>query len=195
MNYPLHLKHEIILGSQSPRRQQLLRGLGVDFEINVIPTEEDFDSSQPHHEIAMSISAHKGSKFKDLLSVQSNKLVITADTVVSVDNDILNKPGNENEARMMLERLSASEHKVFTGVCITTNEKQEVFFGETKVLFDNLTDEEITYYIQAFRPFDKAGSYGVQEWLGYIGIKKIDGCFFNVMGLPLNLLYQHLKSY
>jgi septum formation protein len=194
MQHPLNIPYKIILGSQSPRRKELLSGLGIDFTIEVIPTEEDFDPQQSPEEIAMSIAIKKGKCFLTQ-EFQNNHLIITADTIVSIHRKILNKPKDYNEAIEMIQLLSGNKHTVYTGVCITTSNKQESFVCSTDVYFNNLSTAEIEYYIETYQPFDKAGSYGVQEWVGYVGIDKIEGCFFNVMGLPVNELYKRLKSY
>lgn len=194
MQHPLNIPYKIILGSQSPRRKELLSGLGIDFTIEVIPTEEDFAPQQSPEEIAMSIAIKKGKCFLTQ-EFQNNHLIITADTIVSIHRKILNKPKDYNEAIEMIQLLSGNKHTVYTGVCITTSNKQESFVCSTDVYFNNLSTAEIEYYIETYQPFDKAGSYGVQEWIGYVGIDKIEGCFFNVMGLPVNELYKRLKSY
>ena len=142
----------------------------------------------------MSIAIKKGKCFLTQ-EFQNNHLIITADTIVSIHRKILNKPKDYNEAIEMIQLLSGNKHTVYTGVCITTSNKQESFVCSTDVYFNNLSTAEIEYYIETYQPFDKAGSYGVQEWIGYVGIDKIEGCFFNVMGLPVNELYKRLKSY
>lgn len=201
MNDPLNLPYHIILGSQSPRRKELLAGMGVNFDIKVIPTTEEFDSTQPPAEIAKSIAIKKGQCFEEIIAEYLsadeplNSLVITADTIVSIHDRILNKPVHKAEAVEMLQLLSGNKHTVFTGVCITTELGQESFVCSTDVYFNKLSHAEIDYYIETCRPYDKAGSYGVQEWIGYVGIQKIEGCFFNVMGLPVNELYKKLKKY
>lgn len=194
MNYPLNIPYQIILGSQSPRRKELLAGMGIDFEIRVIPTDENFDAIKSPIEIAASIAIKKGECFRELATTE-NKLIITADTIVSIDNKILNKPADKSEAIKMLKILSGNMHTVYTGVCITTAQGQDSFTSSTDVYFNELTENEIDFYIEKCQPYDKAGSYGVQEWIGYVGIKKIEGCFFNVMGLPVQELYKKLKAY
>lgn len=194
MDYPLHLPYQIILGSQSPRRKSLLEGMGLPFTVEVIPTDEAFDASAPPDIIATSIAVKKGSCFIERVS-NGEFLVITADTIVSINNRILNKPSDKNEALEMLNELNGNMHTVYTGVCITSDVGQESFVSATNVYFNQLSKSELEYYIDNFKPYDKAGSYGVQEWIGYVGIKKMEGCFFNVMGLPLNDLYKKLKKY
>lgn len=197
MQYPLDIPYQIILGSQSPRRKALLEGMGINFEVMVIPTDESFDLNWDPAKIATMIAIKKGNSFEKLLNEDNHnpKLVITADTIVSIDDLILNKPADRDEAYAMIKKLSGKIHKVFTGVCITTTNKQDAFVSCTDVYFNELTDQEIDYYIEKHQPYDKAGSYGVQEWIGYVGIRRIDGCFFNVMGLPANELYIRLKKY
>lgn len=194
MNYPLNIPYQIILGSQSPRRKSLLEGMGLNFTIEVIPTDEEFDATAPPDIIATSIALKKGACFMEKVKDKKH-LVITADTIVSIHHRILNKPGDKAEAMEMLTSLSGNMHTVYTGVCITTHEGQETFVSATDVYFNHLSPQELDYYIETCKPYDKAGSYGVQEWIGYVGIKKIEGCFFNVMGLPLNDLYKKLKKY
>lgn len=194
MQYPLQLPYQIILGSQSPRRKQLLEGMGVDFSVEIIPTDESFDPSLPPHQIALLIASAKARCFEKKVE-SSPIMVITADTIVSINNTILNKPADTEDAVRMINMLSGKKHTVYTGVCIYTHQGLESFTEGTDVYFNELTEAEIRYYIETCKPFDKAGSYGVQEWIGYVGIKKIEGCFFNVMGLPVNELYKRLKKY
>ena len=195
MDHPLNIPYQIILGSQSPRRKELLTGMGIDFEVKVIPTSEDFDLEWGPAKIATMLAVQKGNCFEKMTRDNNNLLVITADTIVSINDQILNKPASKEEAFSMIKTLSGNMHTVYTGVCITTAGKQEAFVSSTDVYFNELNDEEINYYIEKYQPFDKAGSYGVQEWIGYIGIQRIEGCFFNVMGLPVNELYKRLKKY
>ena len=186
-----HLKSKrIILASQSPRRQQLLKGLDIEFEIVKRDTDESFPTDLKQHEIAVYLSQKKAKAFGDLLD--ENTLVITCDTIVHFDGVILNKPTDRVEAISMLKQLSGRKHEVYTGVTLSSQQKTPSFYQETKVYFRNLSEQEVEYYIDNYKPYDKAGSYGVQEWLGYTGIDKIEGCFFNVMGLPLNKLYMEL---
>jgi septum formation protein len=194
MQYPIHLPYKIILGSQSPRRKSLLEGMGIEFEVKIIPTDESFDVEKHPTDIAASIAIAKASCFKEMVS-DGKHLVITADTIVAIDDNILNKPSDTEDAVRMLKMLSGKKHTVYTGVCLATEKGLDAFVQGTEVYFNELTEEEIRYYIEKCKPFDKAGSYGVQEWIGYVGIKKIEGCFFNVMGLPVNELYKKLKKY
>lgn len=184
----------IILASQSPRRQELLKGLGLDFEVIVKEDiDEDFDPEMPFDDVPVFLAKKKASAYNDLLD--SNSLVITADTIVCTATEILNKPADAKEAAQMLRSLSGKKHEVITGVCIKTKEKEECFGSASVVYFANLTDKEIEYYIANYQPFDKAGAYGIQEWIGYIGITRIEGSYFNVMGLPIQLVYSKLKNF
>lgn len=183
--------YHIILGSASPRRKQLLEGLRIKFTVETKNTDESFPDIA-HPEVAMFLADKKNNAFEDKL--KANTLIITADTIVSINNKILNKPADKNEALDMLRILSGNKHTVYTGVCLKTVNKKILFYTATDVYFNELSDEELIYYIETCKPYDKAGSYGVQEWMGYAGINKIDGCFFNVMGLPLSRLYNELKK-
>lgn len=184
-------KH-LILASASPRRQSLLKGLNVDFEIRVKSTDEDFPTNLKAQEIPLYLAQVKAKAFE--FELQKNEILITCDTVVWVNNQVLNKPADRKEAIEMIQLLAGKMHQVYTAVAITTSDNQTLFYDETKVYFNTLSQSEIEYYIDTCQPYDKAGSYGVQEWLGYVGIKKIEGCFYNVMGLPLQKLYQHLRE-
>lgn len=185
--------YAIILASGSPRRRELLKGLGVNFEVKTLP---DIDESFPKYlvgeEIPQYISQNKAAAYRE--KMKENELIITADTVVCLEGEVLGKPVNEAAACAMLRQLSDQHHDVITGVTITTQKEQISFASVTHVLFDLLTEEEIQYYVKEFRPFDKAGAYGIQEWIGYMGVKAIKGSYFNVMGLPVQLLYKHLKA-
>lgn len=186
-------EHKIILGSQSPRRRNLLKGLDIDFESCTIDADESFDPNMDYHEVPEYLANKKSHDFGKELS--KNEILITADTVVILKDMILNKPQNRAEAIDMLTLLSGEEHKVVTGVCIRSSDKTRLFQDQTRVRFHKLTTEEICYYIDRYQPFDKAGSYGIQEWIGYVAIKEMIGCFYNVMGLPLPKLYPELKNF
>ena len=186
-------KRKIILASKSPRRQYLLKELGVHFEIVTKEVDESFPDSLKAEEIPLFLCQKKADAFQEDLSDDS--ILITADTIVWVDGQVLNKPDNHEEAVKMLQLLSGKMHEVFTGVCLKSNNKTISFCASTKVYFKDLSQEEIDYYIKNFQPFDKAGSYGAQEFLGYIGIEKIEGTYFNVMGLPLKELYENLMEF
>ena len=184
---------KIYLGSNSPRRKELLSGLGLDFEVRTLP---DIDESYPSHlkggDIPLYISTEKANAYKPML--QPDELIITADTIVWLNDEVLGKPHDRDEAIGMLRKLSGNTHEVFTGVTLTTAENQYSFYAETKVTFAQLSNQEITHYVDRYQPFDKAGSYGVQEWIGFIGVERIEGSYFNVMGLPVQRLYQELKK-
>ena len=181
----------IILGSKSPRRQNLLGGLDIEFSIQIQDVDEDFSEDLIREEIPVYLAELKASEF----NLTEKDILITSDTTVFLNGNLMNKPQDRNESFQMISNLSGNQHTVITGVCLTSKNKKKSFFVETEVHFNKLTVEEINYYIDKYQPFDKAGSYGIQEWIGYIGIKKIDGCFFNVMGLPLNKLYQELLTF
>lgn len=184
----------IILASNSPRRRELLSGLGIEFEVRTLP---DIDESYPDElqggDIPLYISKEKADAYKPML--KPGELIITADTIVWLHGQVLGKPKDREDAVAMLHQLSGQTHEVFTGVTLTTTEKQHSFYVETKVTFAQLSDEEITYYVDHYKPFDKAGSYGVQEWIGYIGVERIEGSYFNVMGLPVQRLYRALNQF
>ncbi len=185
-------KYNIVLGSQSPRRQQLLKGLDIEFTILTSDADENFSPDLKKEEIPLYLAQQKADAIEQKLS--ENYLLITCDTIVWINNGVLNKPVDVDDAKRMLRMLSGKTHEVFTAVSLTTNDKTVSFYDRTVVSIKELSDNEIDYYITNYKPFDKAGSYGVQEWLGYIAIDKIDGCFFNVMGLPLQRLYSELKK-
>lgn len=183
------LKYNIILGSASPRRKEILKMLDLPFIVMPLNAPEDF----PPHLIAEEIAEYLAEKKATLYEPRENELLITADTIVWINNTILNKPANLNEAKQMLKLLSNNVHSVYTGVCIKTPYHTFIFSDESKVYFKELSDKEIDYYLEKYQPYDKAGSYGVQEWIGATAIYKIEGSYFNVMGLPIHLIYQHLK--
>jgi len=187
-------KYDIVLASASPRRKYLLEQMGLDFEVIVKDVQEIYPSAYSPMEVAAHLSELKASVFfsDELLP---NKLLITADTVVAINDEILGKPNSRDEAFEMLEKLSANEHEVITGVCLRTIEKLYSFTVGTRVFFKKLSNEEIDYYITNFLPFDKAGAYGIQEWIGHAAIERIDGSYFNVMGLPTHQLYEELLKF
>ena len=189
-----NLPYNIILGSQSPRRQELLHGLDVNFTVNVIDgLEENYPATLQGEEIPMFLAQQKADAYRNTLTPQD--MLITADTIVWLDGVVYGKPKDEADAKKMLRALSGKTHDVITGVCVTTTERQETFAAISKVTFASFSDDEINYYIEKYRPMDKAGSYGVQEWIGYIGVEHIDGSFYNVMGLPVQRLYTLLKNW
>lgn len=194
INKRLH-DFKIILASQSSRRQYLLKELGLDFEIISTDVPEDYPALLEPPEIATFLAEKKAESF-DTSRMEEKTIIIAADTIVSLEGEILGKPGNYEEALHMLKKLSGKQHDVITGVCIKSKEKKTQFHVASKVFFKDLCDEEIDYYINNFRPYDKAGGYGIQEWIGYIGISKLEGSFFNVMGLPVKEVYEELlKNY
>ncbi|QAA81514.1 septum formation protein Maf [Aequorivita sp. H23M31] len=183
--------YNIILASASPRRQTFFRELDLDFQIQVKVINETYPPHLVHSEITDYISQLKASAFSDL---KKEEILITSDTLVWLDGEALGKPKDEQDAQEMLHKLSGQMHEVITSVCFTLKDFQKTINDVTKVWFRTLTTEEIEYYIKTCRPFDKAGSYGIQEWIGYIGIEKIEGCYFNVMGLPIRLVYKTLND-
>ena len=185
--------YKIILASKSPRRKELLSGLDLAFEVIIHEVDEVFPSDLPMEEIPVYLAKLKAEPFFDEL--KSDTLVITADTIVWIDGVVLGKPNDYAHAQEMLRQLSGKKHVVITGVCLTTKEKQVAFSASTDVYFKELTDQEIDYYLSRYHPYDKAGSYGVQEWIGYIAIEKIEGSYFNVMGLPVQRLYEELIKF
>lgn len=183
---------KIILGSKSPRRQQLIHELGFEVEVRIKEFDEIYPDDLEIFKVPEFLAKLKSEPLTP--SLQPGELLVTSDTVVLFDYKILGKPKDEEDAFQMIRELSENKHTVVSGVCLTTKEKQISFSTETDVFFSELTDEEIRYYIERFKPFDKAGSYGIQEWIGYIGIDHIHGCYYNVMGLPLHDLYQTIKK-
>ncbi len=187
-------KYHIILASKSPRRQELLRGMGVDFEILIKETDESFSPDIPLDEVPKYLSLQKSLAFADG-ELPADYLLITSDTVVICEDEILGKPKDREDASRMLQLLSGKTHHVVTGVTVRTAKKTESFAVRSNVTFAQLDAEEIDYYIEHCKPFDKAGAYGIQEWIGYVGISGLEGSFYNVMGLPTRKLYQCLKGF
>ncbi|WP_300728102.1 Maf-like protein [uncultured Bacteroides sp.] len=186
-------KYKVILASNSPRRRELLSGLGIDYEVKIMQgIDETYPETLKGEEIPMYIAKEKADAYRPTMA--ANELIITADTIVYIDGKVLGKPKDEADACEMLRCLSGRTHEVITGVCITTRNFQKSFAAVTDVTFDKLTDEEISFYVEKYRPMDKAGSYGVQEWIGFIGVSGLKGSYFNVMGLPIQRLYQELKK-
>ncbi len=182
---------KILLASQSPRRQELLKGLDIDFEIVKIEADESFPEHLVREEITEFISKTKSESFRPL---DSDEILITADTLVWLENEILGKPKNQEEAIEMLSLLSDSTHEVFTSVTVKSIRNIITFSDTTQVTFSAISEDEINYYIENYKPFDKAGAYGIQEWIGFAKISRIQGCYYNVMGLPLHKLYSVLES-
>ena len=188
------LKYKLILASNSPRRKELLAGLGVPFEVRVLQDiDEHYPENLPVNEVARYIAKEKADAYRRI--VAPDELIITADTVVIVGDEILGKPIDEADAVRMLKLLSGRTHQVTTGVCLLTAEKERCFDVTTDVTFKALTDEEIHYYVDRYRPFDKAGAYGIQEWIGYIGVTGLNGSYYTVMGLPVQRIYQELTKH
>ena len=186
-------KYKLILASKSPRRQYLLKELGFDFELSTKDVDESFPENLKAHEIPVYLCQKKAEAFEEELTNET--IVITADTIVWIDNQVLNKPENFDDAMRMLKLLSGKKHEVYTGVCLKSKSKIKTFYALTNVYFKTLSQEEIEYYINNFNPYDKAGAYGAQDWIGYIAIEKIEGSYFNVMGLPVKELYEELLNF
>jgi septum formation protein len=192
MNMLEHLeKYNIILGSASPRRKELLKGLDIPFQVVPIDVEETY----PDQLVGVDIPMYLAQKKANAYPLQDNTLLITADTIVWHEFTVYGKPKDKNDARRMLKTLSGKMHQVITGVCIKTKQRKRVFHVISDVYFAAFTDEEIEYYLEHYSPYDKAGAYGIQEWIGYVGVERIEGSYFNVMGLPVQRLYNELKNW
>ena len=185
--------YNFILGSNSPRRKEILKEIGLDFSVYPSNIDENFNKEMKLENIGVFLSEKKANAIKNEL--KENDILITADTTVICNNELLSKPENTLEAKEMLNKLSGKSHKVITGVCLLSKNKKCTFSCETIVTFNNLEIKEIEFYINKFKPFDKAGSYGIQEWIGLIGIEKIEGSYTNVVGLPASMLYTKLKKF
>lgn len=187
-------KYDIVLASASPRRHALLKELGIEFRVEVRTVDETYPADLSEEEIAIFLSQLKADSFSGE-SFTNNELIITADTIVCLDGSVLGKPNTHEEAFSILSALSGKKHRVITGMCIKSSDRQVNFAVNTYVYFKELSADEINYYIDRYKPFDKAGAYGIQEWIGYIGIEKIEGSFYNVMGLPVFRLYEELLKF
>ena len=186
---------KIILASKSPRRIELMQQAGLQFTVQLAgETDEVYPPELQREEIPLYLARLKADAFLRAVAISNDTVVVTADTIVWIDNRVLGKPSGREDAIRMLETLSGNMHQVYTGVCLTTNQKQGTFFSESKVFFRKLSREEITFYVDRFQPYDKAGAYGIQEWIGYVGIERVEGSFYNVMGLPIQKLYCELIS-
>lgn len=186
--------YKIILASNSPRRKELLAGIDVQFEVRVIQDiDESYPADLPTKDIAEYISHKKAAVYQQQMA--PDELIITADTIVVLGNEVMGKPHDEADARRMLRELSGRTHQVITGVTLTTIQKQVSFSVETDVTFKQLSDSEIGYYVSHYKPFDKAGAYGIQEWIGHIGVTALQGSYFNVMGLPVQRIYEALRQF
>lgn len=185
--------YNYILASKSPRRQELLRSLGMNFEVLINDGDENYPDNLKCEEIPVFLAELKAGHFTNIL--KENDLLITADTIVWFNGEVLGKPANQDEAIKILQKLSGHEHQVISGVCLTSILKQKSFYSVSNVRFKKLSLPEIKYYVAECKPFDKAGAYGIQEWIGYIGITHIEGSFYNVMGLPVQQLYTEIQKF
>ena len=189
-----NIGYNIILASNSPRRKELLAGLGVKFDVRLIADiDETYPANIKSHDVAEYIAKKKADAYKQ--SIASNELIITADTIVILGDEIFGKPLNADDAYAMLQKLSGKTHQVITGVCLLTKNEQRVFRVTTDVTFKELEMEEIKYYVDNYKPFDKAGAYGIQEWIGYIGVTSLNGSYFNVVGFPVQRIYTELQKF
>ncbi|TAH29007.1 MAG: septum formation protein Maf [Cytophagales bacterium] len=184
------MNRKILLASQSPRRQQLLKDVGFDLEVVIPIGEENYDEQMPIFEVPLFLAQQKSYS----IDLKEDFVLITADTVVILEGEIIGKPTSKEEAKQMLKRLSGKMHTVVTGVYLRSSQNKIGFSSHTKVYFGSLTKENIDFYVEKYQPLDKAGSYGIQDWIGMIGVEKIEGCFYNVMGLPIHQLYQKLNE-
>ena len=190
----MELSHKLILASNSPRRKELLAGLDVQFEVRVLKgIDESYPDTVPTAEIAEYIAQKKAAAYRE--TIAADELVITADTIVVLGDEVLGKPKDAADARRMLHELSGQTHQVITGVVLTTRERQEHFSVVSNVTFKTLEDSEIDYYVETYKPMDKAGAYGIQEWIGYVGVTRLEGSYFNVMGLPVQRIYEALRRF
>ena len=185
--------YNFILGSNSPRRKEILKEIGLDFSVHPSNIDENFNKEMRLENIGVFLAEKKANAIKNEL--KENHILITADTTVIHNNELLSKPENTYQAKEMLEKLSGKSHKVITGVCLSNKNNKSIFSCETIVTFNDLNKFEIEFYINKYKPFDKAGSYGIQEWIGLIGVKKIEGSYTNVVGLPASMVYTELKKF
>ena len=185
--------YNYILASKSPRRHQLLNSLGIQFEVRIKETDEIYPEGLDKNEIPVYLAKLKAAAF--FPELKERDLLITADTIVFLENEVIGKPENYEDAKRMLRKLSGKEHQVISGVCITSLQRELSFFAVSNVRFKKLSEKEIDFYISHFQPFDKAGAYAIQEWIGYIGITHIEGSFYNVMGLPIQRLYEEIMRF
>lgn len=186
--------YKVLLASNSPRREELLRGIDIDFEVKVLPDiDESYPDNIPSEEIAEFVAIKKAKPYAS--SLHEDELLLTADTIVLLEDTVLGKPVDKQEAKQMLRQLSGKTHRVITGVCLTSTKKQTSFSATSDVEFGKLTDQEIEYYVERYSPMDKAGAYGVQEWIGYVAVKHINGSYYNIMGLPIQRVYRELIKF
>ena len=190
---PAFFKNKILLASQSPRRQQLLRDSGFDMDVVRIDVEEDFHPDLRAEEIPLYLAEKKNKAYE--LAIQDNEILVTADTVVWLDDKVLNKPVDMDEAGLMLRQLSGKAHTVYTAVCARTSRDKILFSEASQVYFNDLSDEMIDYYLSYYKPLDKAGAYGIQEFIGYVAIKRIEGCYYNVMGFPVSRFIEEIRKH
>lgn len=183
---------KIILASKSPRRKQLITGLELETEIVTYEVDESFDAADSPDQIARKLAVKKAEHYPKAL--QPGEILVTADTIVWIGGEVLNKPENEQAAFAMLRKICGNTHSVYTGVCVRTDKEEIAFAEESRVSCKNLSDDEIWHYIHNYHPFDKAGSYGIQDWFGYTAVERVEGCFYNVMGLPVSRLYEAIKK-
>lgn len=188
------LERRIILASASPRRQYLIKDLGLNFEVKTKEVEEVYPDHLKGKDIALYLAELKANAFSDD-EIPDNAILIAADTIVCLNDEVLTKPENYDDAFRILTSLSGKKHEVISGVCLRSLKKTISFYATTEVYFKDLSHEEIHHYIENYKPFDKAGAYGIQEWIGYIGIERISGSFYNVMGLPIQRLYEELLKF
>ncbi len=189
----MEFKRPIILASTSPRRQFLMKEAGFEFRIEKPGEDESFDQDMLAEKVPMFLASKKANSLKDIL--RKNEIIVASDTVVILENRIMNKPADRAEAIQMLSNLSGQTHTVITAVCLLSKDKMDLFDDRTEVTFADLSNTEIEFYIDNYKPFDKAGAYGAQDWLGMVGIEKINGSYFTVMGLPMHKVYQHLMKF
>jgi len=187
-------KHNLILASKSPRRHILMDGMDLHFEIKVKRVKESYPEDLSYEKVPEYLAKLKAAACKTS-NLKKNDIYITADTIVVLNGEIIGKPKNKSQARKTLKAMSGQKHKVITGVCLSSIDKQKCFSAESDVFFKKIEDADIDYYVEKYMPFDKAGAYGIQEWIGYIGIERIEGSFYNVMGLPTQLLYEELFKF
>ena len=188
-----NIPYQLVLASKSPRRQMLLRQLDWSFEIVTQDTDESYPPDSDIADVAAYIPSEKAKAV--FPKINKDQLIIAADTIVRLDNTIFGKPKDAKDAFRILQQLSGKTHEVITGVCLQTQEAEHHFSSTTAVYFKTLSEKQIKYYIKKFKPYDKAGAYAIQEWIGMVGIEKIEGCYFNVMGLPLSRLYEELHAF
>lgn len=186
--------YKLLLASKSPRRHYLLKELGFSFKVVDIDTDETYPEELKAEEIALYLCKKKYEDVSDAM-LSNNDILITADTIVWLENECIGKPIDREDAKKILRKLSGKTHQVFTGICLKSNSARTTFYAKTDVTFRELSDEEIEHYVENFRPMDKAGAYGVQDWIGYIGVTGINGCYYNVMGFPVSMFYKELMKF